>query len=266
MTRHDDTRKPLSPNRRAEYPGIPGLPFCPIYRTLGRVTPPLESSAPVPPSAPRTITPVDLVDLRASEVEELRYPSTTVLVFAGVPGAGKSTALHRFFGAGPEAEQPVRTGSGALVLDSNHTRNRLRHRLGWAPYSLWRPLVHLAHYRAIRDALRDSDGPVAIHDCATFRWSRRLITRWTAQGHRELHMVLIDVPPEQARRGQISRGRSVNGLAFTAHCRRWETMMDSLGARGTAPAPTRQPLSSTSVVIIDRPTLHAVSRIAFDAP
>ncbi|MFD3707221.1 AAA family ATPase [Nocardia sp. NPDC058658] len=229
------------------------------------MTPPLEASSPVPPSAPRTIAPVALVDLRASEVEELRYPATTVLVFAGVPGAGKSTALHRFFGAGPDAEHPVRTDSGALVLDSNHTRNRLRHRLGWAPYSLWRPLVHLAHYRAIRDALHDSDGPVAIHDCATFRWSRRLITRWAAEGRRELHMVLIDVPADEARRGQITRGRSVNGLAFTAHCRRWEAMMDSLGARDTALAPDAHPLSSTSVVIIDRPTLHAVSRIAFDA-
>ncbi|MFD4462499.1 AAA family ATPase [Nocardia sp. NPDC058480] len=230
------------------------------------MTPPLDSSSPVPASAPRIITPTALVDLRASEVEELRYPNTTVLVFAGVPGAGKSTALHRFFGAGPDAEHPVRTASGALVLDSNHTRNRLRHRLGWAPYSLWRPLVHLAHYRAIRDALREGAGPVAIHDCATFRWSRRLITRWAARSQRELHMVLIDVPAEQARSGQISRGRSVNSIAFTAHCRRWETMMGSLGARDTtyAPDPETRPLSSTSVVIIDRPTLHAVSRIAFD--
>ncbi|WP_243655083.1 ATP-binding protein [Nocardia alba] len=227
------------------------------------MTPPLDSSSPVPASAPRIITPIALVDLRASAVEELRYPRSTVLVFAGVPGAGKSTALHRFFGSGPDAEHPVRTASGALVLDSNHTRNRLRHRLGWAPYSLWRPLVHFAHYRAIRDAVRDSDGPVAIHDCATFRWSRRLIARWSAQGRRELHMVLIDVPAEQARSGQISRGRSVNSLAFTGHCRRWETMMDSLGARGTALAPDPRPLASTSVVIIDRPTLHAVSRIAF---
>ncbi|MFD9550342.1 AAA family ATPase [Nocardia salmonicida] len=229
------------------------------------MTPPLDSSSPVSPSAPKIITPIALVDLRASAVEELRYPSTTVLVFAGVPGAGKSTALHRFFGVGPDAEHPVRTASGALVLDSNHTRNRLRHRLGWAPYSLWRPLVHFAHYRAIRDAIRAGDGPVAIHDCATFRWSRRLITRWAEQGRRELHMVLIDVPPEQARSGQISRGRSVNSVAFTGHCRRWETMMDSLGARDATLTPDPQPLSSTSVVIIDRPTLHAVSRIAFDA-
>ncbi|WP_336083192.1 AAA family ATPase [Nocardia sp. SSK8] len=227
------------------------------------MTPPLDSAA--SPAPPRTVAPVDLVDLRASEVAELHYPAASVLVFAGVPGAGKSTALHRFFAAGPEAEQPVRSASGALVLDSHHTRNRLRHRLGAVPYALWRPLVHLAHYRAIRDALRGTEGPVAVHDCATFGWSRRLITRWAAAGRRELHLVLIDVPAPQARHGQVTRGRRVNGLAFTAHCRRWERMMRELGARPGTPAPTGAPLASGSVVIIDRPTLSAVSRIVFDA-
>ncbi|UGT54100.1 AAA family ATPase [Nocardia asteroides] len=229
------------------------------------MTPPLDSAAsPAPRSTPsRVVAPVALVDLRAGEVDELRYPATSVLVFAGVPGAGKSTALHRFFAAGPDAEQPVRTASGALVLDSNHTRNRLRHRLGAVPYPLWRPLVHLAHYRAIRDALRGADGPVAIHDCATFGWSRRLISRWAEEARRELHMVLIDVPAPQARHGQITRGRRVNSVAFTAHCRRWDRMMRSLDA-GSAPR-EGAPLGSASVVIVDRETLSAVSRIVFDA-
>ncbi|MEV0332580.1 AAA family ATPase [Nocardia sp. NPDC050717] len=201
-----------------------------------------------------------LVDLRPREVEELRYPATSVLVFAGVPGAGKSTALHRFFAVGPDAERPVRTASGALVLDSNHTRNRLRHRLGAVPYPLWRPLVHFAHYRAIRAALRTADGPVAIHDCATFGWSRRLIVRWAGQGRREVHMVLIDVPATQARHGQITRGRRVNSMAFTAHCRRWDRMMRSLDAGEAGSAP----LAAASVAIVDRRTLSAVHRIAFD--
>ncbi|WP_280343992.1 AAA family ATPase [Nocardia neocaledoniensis] len=209
------------------------------------------------------MAPVALVDLRAGEVDELRYPATSVLVFAGVPGAGKSTALHRFFAAGPDAEQPVRTATGALVLDSQHTRNRLRHRLGAVPYPLWRPLVHLAHYRAIRAALRTADGPVAIHDCATFGWSRRLISRWAEEGRREVHMVLIDVPADQARHGQITRGRRVNGVAFTAHCRRWDRLMRSLGA-DTA-TPNAAPLASGSVVIVDRQSLSAVTRITFDA-
>ncbi|GEM34883.1 ATP-binding protein [Nocardia neocaledoniensis NBRC 108232] len=228
------------------------------------MTPPLDSAAsPAPRSTPsRVVAPVALVDLRAGEVEELRYPATSVLVFAGVPGAGKSTALHRFFAAGPEAEQPVRTASGALVLDSNHTRNRLRHRLGWLPYPLWRPLVHLAHYRAIRRALRTTDGPVAIHDCATFGWSRELISRWAEEGGRELHMVLIDVPATEARHGQITRGRRVNSVAFTAHCRRWDRLMRSLSAEVP---PNPAPLASASVVIVDRPTLSAVARITFEA-
>lgn len=230
------------------------------------MTPPLDSAATPPPRSapPRIIAPHALVDLRAGEVDQLHYPATSVLVFAGVPGAGKSTALHRFFAAGPDAEEPVRTASGALVLDSNHTRNRLRHRLGLLPYPLWRPLVHLAHYRAIREALRTADGPVAIHDCATFAWSRRMIARWAQAGRRELHMVLIDVPPTQARHGQVTRGRRVNSVAFSAHCRRWERMMQSLGARGSV-ATDPAPLESASVVIVDRRTLSAVTRITFDA-
>ncbi|MFC4377001.1 AAA family ATPase [Nocardia halotolerans] len=228
------------------------------------MTPPLDSAS---SPAPRILTPLALVDLRAGECEQLRYPASSVLVFAGVPGAGKSTALHRFFASAPEAERPVRTASGALVLDSQHARNRLRHRLGWAPYALWRPLVHLAHYRAIRTALRADDGPVAIHDCATFGWSRRLIARWARAGSRELHMLLIDVPATQARLGQFTRGRRVNSLAFVAHCRRWERMMRELGARGDGPVPVTdaRPLASASVVIIDRATLSGVSRIVFDA-
>ncbi|MFF2087115.1 AAA family ATPase [Nocardia sp. NPDC058176] len=230
------------------------------------MTPPLDSTPPFTSRSaqPRIIAPVDLVDLRAAEVDELRYPATTVLVFAGVPGAGKSTALHRFFAAGPDADRPVRSAAGALVLDSNHTRNRLRHRFGRLPYALWRPLVHLAHYRAIRDTLRETEGPVAIHDCATFAWSRALITRWTRAGGRELHLVLIDVPATQARVGQVTRGRLVNGLAFTAHVRRWERMMRDLGARGPGHASTAA-LPSASAVIIDRPALSTVSRITFTA-
>ncbi|MFB7878600.1 MULTISPECIES: AAA family ATPase [unclassified Nocardia] len=232
------------------------------------MTPPLDSAAaPASRHQPsRTVAPVALLDLRAGEVDELRYPAASVLVFAGVPGAGKSTALHRFFAAGPDAEGPVRSAAGALVLDSHHSRNRLRHRLGSVPYALWRPLVHVAHYRAIRDALRGTDGPVAVHDCATFGWSRRLITRWAAHGRRELHMVLIDVPAPQARHGQVTRGRRVNGLAFRGHCRRWERLMRELGARTGAPATgDATPLAGGSVVIIDRPTLSAVTRIVFDA-
>lgn len=229
------------------------------------MTPPLDSPSPAAPrsAGPRVITPIHVVDLRAAEVDELRYPTATVLVFAGVPGAGKSTALHRFFAAGPDADRPVRSAAGALVLDSNHTRNRLRHRFGRAPYALWRPLVHLAHYRAIRDTLRETTGPVAIHDCATFAWSRALLTRWTRAGGRDLHLVLIDVPATQARAGQVTRGRLVNGPAFSAHVRRWERMMRALGARGSTPKSAA--LRSASAVIIDRPTLRTVSRITFDA-
>ncbi|MGW5313774.1 AAA family ATPase [Nocardia thailandica] len=225
------------------------------------MTPPLDAVHFPDPPAGKIIAPAAVLDLRGDEVTGLRYPAAAVVVFAGVPGAGKSTALQRFFGVRADAEAPV--AATALVLDSHQARNRLRHRLGRLPYPLWRPVVHVAHYRALRTALRTEPGPVALHDCATFGWSRRLITGWARHGGRPVHMVLIDVPAEQARTGQHARGRRVNGLAFLGHCRRWERLMRDLGARDRAAIAGPELLGAASVVIVDRPALDRLRRFAF---
>ncbi|MFC9895164.1 AAA family ATPase [Nocardia sp. NPDC127579] len=205
------------------------------------------------------LAPDAIHDLRGAALDELRYPATSALVFAGVPGAGKSTALRMFFGATAELEAPPRGPGGSLVLDSQHTRNRLRHKLGWLPYPLWRPVVHVAHYAGIRAALRDARGPVVIHDCATYGWARRLIARWSAAYGRELHLVMLDVPPTVARAGQYARGRRVNGFFFTVHCRRWAR----LAGRMTAEAPRSPVRSARSAVLVDRSTLNRLGRVAF---
>lgn len=198
-------------------------------------------------------------DLRGRQVDELRYPPTAALIFAGVPGAGKSTALRRFFGATADAETPPSGPAGSIVLDSQHARNRWRHRLGWLPYPLWRPVVHVVHYATIRAALRDLDGPVVIHDCATFGWSRRMIARWARVHGRELHVILIDVDAEVARAGQYARGRRVNAMAFALHCFRWQRLVGRF-EQGRPPRP-----EPTSVVIVDRETVDAMDRVAFVA-
>ncbi|MEV0294016.1 AAA family ATPase [Nocardia sp. NPDC050710] len=212
----------------------------------------------LPVSAARVITPDAVHDLRGHPVDELRYPTTAAVIFAGVPGAGKSTALRLFFGATAEAEAPPRGPEGAIVLDSHHARNRWRRRLGWLPYPLWRPVVHIAHYAGIRTALRDGTGPVVIHDCATFGWARRMIARWAGDNHRELHVVLLDVPATVARDGQYARGRRVNGVSFRLHVRRWQRLIRSVAA-------TKQtPVRSSSVVIVDRSTVNRIRRVAFE--
>ncbi|MBH0777131.1 AAA family ATPase [Nocardia bovistercoris] len=220
---------------------------------------PLYPAEPRLPVTPRRILRPDAVhDLRGRPVDELRYPPTAALIFAGIPGAGKSTALHKFFGASPEDEAPPRTPQGALVLDSHHARNRWRHKLGRLPYPLWRPIVHVAHYAGIREALREASGPVVIHDCATFGWARTMIGRWAEKYHREMHVVLLDVPADDAMAGQRARGRRVNGVSFRLHVRRWHRLVGAVAVEALA-------ARCASIVIADRSTVNTIGAVTFTA-
>ncbi len=227
--------------------------------TLGGVNPPLEA---LPTHAPEPrlpiLSPETLHDLRGHAIEELRYPASAALIVAGIPGAGKSTALRKFFSAESDAVEPSHGPEGALVLDSMQARNRLRPRLWWLPYLLWRPVVHIAHFRAIRTALRDGTGPVVIHDCATFRWTRTLIARWAADYGRELHLLMLDVPAAVARAGQYARGRRINRMAFTIHVWRWRQLMHEIATEH----PTTD-AASRSVVIVDRAAVDRIRRVVF---
>lgn len=216
------------------------------------MNPPLEAA---PGHAPEPILcPDALHDLRGHAVAELRYPAAAALIVAGVPGAGKSTALRKFFDADAAATAPSRSPAGVLVLDSMQARNRWRPKLRWLPYLLWRPVVHAAHFLAIRAALRESGGPVVIHDCATFRWARTLIARWAA--HRELHLLLLDVPAPVAMAGQRTRGRRINRVAFRLHVRGWGRLMRAM-TTGHAGSGAR------SVVIADRATVDHLRCVTF---
>ncbi|GAJ79447.1 hypothetical protein NBRGN_011_00080 [Nocardia brasiliensis NBRC 14402] len=208
---------------------------------------------------PPVFTPDAVHDLRGRSIDELQYPATAALVVAGLPGAGKSTVLRRFFGTDTDAEQPCGGPEGSVVLDSLQVRNRLRHRLGWLPYALWRPVVHVAHFAGIHAALRDTDGPVVIHDCATVGWARRVISFWAAGYGRELHVILLDVPATVAKAGQHARGRRSNRMTFVLHCFRWRQLMDRLRSGQTMrPAPE-------SLVIVDRRTVNRMRRVTFAA-
>ncbi|MFC3966294.1 AAA family ATPase [Nocardia jiangsuensis] len=208
--------------------------------------------------APHTLHDLRRAGETGGAVGELRYPARAALVVAGIPGAGKSTALHTFFGTEPDADAPARTERGAVVVDSHQARVRWRRSLAWLPYPLWRPVVHVAHYRAVRAALRGAAGPVVIHDCGTYRWARRMIARWTAEAGRELHVVMLDVAPEVARAGQRARGRRINPVTFALHCRRWRGLVAD-AVRDTA-APGR----TTSAVLTDRAALNRLQRIVFE--
>lgn len=145
----------------------------------------------------------------------LVYPAESVVVLAGIPGAGKSTLLRRVFPP----------GSTMRVLDSATTRDEWRPVFGSVPYGVWRPLVHLTYYVRVVRAIRQG-GPLVIHDCATRPVARRLIG-WAARtAGLPVHLIMLDVPEEVARRGQEDRQRVVRETSMVKHSRRWPELVD----------------------------------------
>lgn len=131
---------------------------------------------------------------------------------AGLPGAGKSTALE---------ELQVRgAASGLLVLDSASVRGWLQPRLARIPYPVLRLVVHTAHWARILTLALTEHRPLVVHETAT-RPGSRLVLRVLARcGGRPVRLVWIDVPGGVALRGQVDRGRVIRPRAFTRHLRR----------------------------------------------
>ncbi|WP_245717617.1 ATP-binding protein [Nocardia jejuensis] len=238
----------------------PPLDPAPLLAADPQVLPPLLIDA----REPLVMTPHALHDLRGEQVRELRYPAGAVVVVGGIPGAGKSTALRRLFGLAADAIEPAFGRSGTLLVDSQQSRKWWERRFGALPaplnaipYPLWRPIVHVTHYRRIRAALRNTRGPVIIHDCGTRGWVRRLIAFWAARAGRPLHLIMIDTPAEMALAGQVTRGRQVKPLSFRLHCRRWQRLIEEVDA-GTKPRP-----APTSVVVMDRTSISGLRAVSF---
>lgn len=167
-----------------------------------------------------------------------------VVVVSGLPGSGKSTLIRR-----------TAQGGG---IDSQDARDRWERRMPRPlPYAVYRPLVRIAHYLALRRALR-SGGSVVVHDCGTQKWVRRWLAREVRGRGRHLHLVLLDVTPEVARAGQRERGRGVSGYAFARHRRAVRALV--AGAESG-----RLPPGCASAVLLDRDAAGALGRIAFTA-
>jgi predicted kinase len=139
-----------------------------------------------------------------------------LLVVAGIPGAGKTTLLSR-------------AATGAMpVLDSDQVRGRLRARLpSWLPYRCYRPLVHLWHRaRVVRFTL--ADGPLVVHEPSTRATTRGLLALLGLLSRRPVRLLWLDVTPEEARAGQVARGRVIRRHSFTRHVRRAEKLRGEL--------------------------------------
>ncbi len=168
----------------------------------------------------------------------LTLPGRTLLLVAGMPGAGKSTLL---------AGLPARPGQ--VVLDSDAYRAALARVLPGVPYAAYRPLVHLWHRLAVVVAAFSTAPTVVVHLPATDASTRAAVARLATSTGRAAHLLWLHVDAEEARRGQVERGRVVPEASFAAHAARaaataaelretpqehWSgvTVLDRAGARG----------------------------------
>ena len=180
---------------------------------------------------------------------ELRFPENAVVVVSGLPGSGKSTLIKRAAGGASGSAGPVHR------LDSQDARERWARKLPRLPYGLYRPLVRVAHYTALWRALRSGES-VVVHDCGSLPWVRRRLARVAHRSGRTLHLLLLDVPAQDALAGQAARGRRVSRYAFRRHLRSVGRLIS--GAENGLP-----PRGCASVVLLDRRSADALDAIGF---
>ncbi|MFC7895239.1 AAA family ATPase [Streptomyces sp. NPDC057381] len=214
------------------------------YATTSGLALPKQPAAPAPEACAELPAPVvrDLRDRDGRSPHALLFGPRDLVVITGLPGSGKSTLMER-------------TVRGRRI-DSQDTRDRWDRRMPrFLPYALYRPLVRLAHYAALREALRSGEG-VVVHDCGTQSWVRAWLAREARRRDGTLHLLLLDVDADEALAGQRERGRGVSRYAFLRH-RAASTRLLRAVTEGALPA------GCTSAVLLDRAAADTLHRIAF---
>ncbi|MFE0420319.1 AAA family ATPase [Streptomyces tendae] len=214
------------------------------YATTSGLALPKQPAAPAPEACAPLPAPVvrDLRDRDGRSPHALLFGPRDLVVITGLPGSGKSTLMRR----------TVRGGR----IDSQDTRDRWERRMPrFLPYALYRPLVRLAHYAGLRRALRSGEG-VVVHDCGTQAWVRGWLAREARRRDGTLHLLLLDVAPDEALAGQRERGRGVSRYAFLRHRTANSRLLRAV-ADGTLPA------GCASAVVLDRAAADTLRRIAF---
>ncbi|MGW0916036.1 AAA family ATPase [Streptomyces sp. NPDC002784] len=199
--------------------------------------PALEARGTLPAAVVR-----DLRERDGRSPHALLFGPRDLVVITGLPGSGKSTLMRRTV-KGPR-------------IDSQDTRDRWDARMpGFLPYAVYRPLVRLAHYAGLWRALRSDQG-VVVHDCGTQAWVRGWLARAARRRGGTLHLLLLDVTPDEALEGQRERGRGVSRYAFLRH-------RSAAGRLLRAVEQGELPPGCGSAVLIDRPAAGALRRIGF---
>jgi predicted kinase len=164
----------------------------------------------------------------------LRFPSDSVVVVAGVPGAGKTTLIRRAVDR-----------DAVRVVD---TDDRRRDGRPW-------PLLYAGHYARIAAALA-GQRPAVIHSRGTHASLRRAIALLAALRGRPAHLVLLDAERGEAEAGQRARGRAVAPAEMERQVERWRRLLAS--------RPERE--GWASVVVLSREQAARTHAIEFPAP
>ncbi|MEU7896884.1 AAA family ATPase [Nonomuraea sp. NPDC049152] len=187
-------------------------------------------------------------------IETLRYPAKSLVIVTGLPGAGKTTLLRRLYGMDGTESVPFTSGH-VTVIDSGQSRARWTGRLRWAPKPVRTGVVFATHVWRIRRGL-SVGGSVIAHNRGCGPRVLRAFA-WLARRHSaELHLLLLDAPPEVALAGQYARGRVVPTTTFTRHRRHWHALLGQVRAGDPRPA--------LGAHVLDRAGADRLIRIAFD--
>lgn len=170
-----------------------------------------------------------------------------LVVVAGVPGAGKSTALR---GVSALATSTSAGDAWPVVLDSDRYRTWLAARLpARMPYRWFRPLTHVLHQAGLVALLVAGPGSrllagrtLLVHDPGTRGWWRYGVGRLARARGWRASLVYIDVDRVEALRGQLARGRVLDAASFEGHWRRWEELRGAIAiGAGDRPGTTLWP-------------------------
>ena len=155
-----------------------------------------------------SITPLR-TSARHEAAPHLQLAPHSLVVVAGLPGAGKTTLVRR-----------LADGPGVHALDAEDVARHLQ--AVPLPYRVLRPLVHLAHLARVVVALWSAHPCVLTSDPLTSPLRRRVLRTAARLAGRRLHVVLVHASPAQARDGQQRRGRRLSSRRMTRHEGRYQ--------------------------------------------